>query len=72
MAGSCEGAGVFAADTQILPVNTRISKITTTRPRPPLGPYPQLLLCGHEGKAPINSRMSTMSRIVPIDIIFFR
>lgn len=44
--------------------------ITTTNPSPPLGPYPHDLLCGHVGIAPINTRIKTISRIVPNDISF--
>jgi hypothetical protein len=31
----------------------------------PLGAYPQLLLWGHEGIAPINKRTNTTNKIVP-------
>lgn len=53
------------------PVNNRIRSTTTTRPRIPLGKYPQLRLCGQEGSAPTNMRISTTSRMVPIDIVLF-
>jgi hypothetical protein len=31
-----------------------------------VGPYPQLLLCGHIGNAPISIRIKITSKIVPI------
>jgi hypothetical protein len=36
------------------------------RPSAPLGRYPQLLLCGQDGIAPINSKIRMIKRIVPI------
>ena len=35
-------------------------------PIPPLGQYPQLLLYGHLGTAPINKRMRITIRMMPI------
>jgi hypothetical protein len=37
------------------------------KPRPPLGPYPQLLLCGQAGNAPSNIRTSRTINMVPIN-----
>jgi hypothetical protein len=50
---------------QILPITSRIITITNTNPRPPDGPYPHFLLCGHAGTAPSKSKMRTTSRTVP-------
>lgn len=49
---------------QILPSSTRMMTIIRIVPRPPLGPYPHLLLCGHVGSAPMRRRMRTTSRMV--------
>ena len=38
----------------ILPRRRRIRTIKRIVPIPPLGQYPQFLLCGHDGTAPIN------------------
>jgi hypothetical protein len=38
----------------------------TISPMPPLGPYPQLLLCPHVGNTPTNAKMRIIRRIVPI------
>lgn len=35
-------------------------------PSPPLGPYPQLLLWGHEGNEPTRKRIRMISSTVPI------
>ena len=42
--------------------------MSTIRPTPPLGPYPQLRLCGQAGMAPTNSKIKMISRIVEIPI----
>jgi hypothetical protein len=40
-------------------------------PIPPLGQYPQFLLYGHVGTAPINRTMRIIKRMVPIlDLLF--
>jgi hypothetical protein len=44
----------------------------STSPSPPLGPYPQLLLWGHVGIAPMSMSTTTMSRIIPMDMAFLR
>jgi len=44
--------------------------ITTTKPSPPLGAYPQLRLCGHVGNVPRSIRMRITSRIVPSIAVF--
>ena len=41
-------------------------------PKIPLGPYPQLWLCGHVGKAPTSKIMIIISTISPIFISFCR
>ena len=46
------------------PININTNNITSTVPRSPEGPYPQLRACGQEGKAPTRSRISMMSSIV--------
>ena len=38
----------------------------TISPMPPLGPYPQLLLCPHVGNTPTNAKMRIIRRIVPM------
>lgn len=38
----------------------------------PMGLYPQLRLCGHDGKAPISIRIKIISKIVPTDMIALR
>ena len=48
-----------------LPINTKTIRMITIRPKPPLGPYPQFLLCDHDGIAPINIRIKTINNIVP-------
>ena len=42
----------------------RISRINRMVPRPPLGAYPQFLLCGQVGSAPIRIRMMMIRRIL--------
>ena len=39
--------------------------INKTMPKPLLGPYPHLRLCGQLGKAPIKSNTRAINRIVP-------
>jgi hypothetical protein len=41
---------------------------TMTAPSAPLGPYPQLRLCGQLGSAPTNSRIRRINTIVPNDM----
>lgn len=36
-------------------------KMTTIRPPPPLGPYPQFRLCDHVGSAPSNNKIKITS-----------
>ena len=38
----------------------------TISPMPPLGPYPQLLLCPHVGNTPTKAKIRMIRRIVPI------
>jgi hypothetical protein len=38
----------------------------TISPMPPLGPYPQLLLCPHVGNTPTSAKMRIIRRIVPM------
>jgi len=38
----------------------------TISPMPPLGPYPQLLLCPHVGNTPTNAKIRIIRRIVPM------
>lgn len=38
-------------------------------PAPPLGRYPQDLLCGHTGITPNSANTRIMSKIVPIDMV---
>jgi hypothetical protein len=38
----------------------------TISPMPPLGPYPQLLLCPHVGNTPTNAKMRIIRTIVPM------
>src|SRR3972149_10451206 len=48
------------------PSSTRIKRTTRIVPTVPLGPYPQLRLCGHVGSTPTSIRTRITSRIVPI------
>jgi len=50
----------------ILPSRIRIRTIKRIVPIPPLGQYPQFLLYGHLGNAPINKRMRITNRMTPI------
>ena len=50
---------------QILPKMMRMTTIKRIVPNPPLGKYPQSLLCGHRGHAPRNARRRTTINIVP-------
>ena len=43
----------------------------TTRPMPPLGAYPQLLLCGHAGMAPNSIKIKITKTIVPNMFVSF-
>src|SRR5512140_3650403 len=47
------------------PMTNSTIRINSTTPTSPLGPYPQLLACGHTGKTPISARITTISRMVP-------
>jgi hypothetical protein len=49
----------------IRPVSNRMRTTMTTKPKAPLGPYPQPLLWGHDGKTPISIKTKTISRMVP-------
>ena len=53
------------------PINIRIRIITKTVPNPPVGPYPQFLLCGHVGKAPIRNKIKITRMMVVSDICNF-
>src|ERR1017187_8279352 len=50
---------------QILPSKSRTTRITRTKPSPPVGPYPQFRLCGQVGRAPSNIRTSRTTKTVP-------
>ena len=54
-----------ANDCHSRPINSSTIMTISTNPNPPLGQYPQLLLCGHAGMAPINIRIRTINRMVP-------
>src|SRR5436190_2850845 len=58
-------ASVILQRHQSLPIRRSTTRITKTSPSPPLGPYPQLRLCGQCGSAPSNMRMRITRRIVP-------
>jgi len=58
------------ARAYILPSTNKINRITRIKPTPPLGPYPQLLLCGHAGTAPTNANARIINRINPILMSF--
>src|SRR5664279_4491854 len=60
---------IRALPAQIMPSKSRTTRITRTKPSPPVGPYPQFRLCGQVGRAPINIRTSKTTKIVP-NIIF--
>lgn len=51
--------------SQIRPSKIRTTKMARTRPKPPLGPYPQLRLCGQAGNVPINIKTSNTTGTVP-------
>src|ERR1700676_356018 len=51
------------------PVSSKIKRISTTSPMPPLGPYPQLRLWGHAGMAPTNISTRRTIRIVTILVL---
>lgn len=40
--------------------------MTRTSPTPPVGAYPQLLLCDHVGSAPTSAKIKITINIVPI------
>jgi hypothetical protein len=48
------------------PSRSRTIRMITISPMPPLGPYPQLLLCPHVGNTPTNAKMRIIRRIVPM------
>src|SRR5665647_217340 len=52
-----------------MPNKSKITRITTIRPTPPLGPYPHDRLCGQAGITPKSAKTKTMSNIVPSDMI---
>ncbi len=39
------------------------------RPSPPLGAYPQLLLCGQAGNDPTSSNATTITMMVPMPMV---
>src|SRR5271155_128310 len=57
---------------QIFPSNNNTIRTTTMSPTPPLGPYPQLLLCPQVGNTPTSAKIRTIRRIVPILIFLPR
>jgi hypothetical protein len=59
-------SGPSTASVQIFPRRSRIIRMTTISPMPPVGPYPQLLLCPHVGNTPTKARIRMIRRIVPI------
>jgi hypothetical protein len=52
------------------PVNNSTMRMTSNRLSPPLGPYPQLLLCGQVGIAPSNIKIKTINNIIPKPMVF--
>ena len=54
------------ARPQSRPDNTIRTTMISTRPRPPLGPYPQFLLWDQRGVDPINNTMRTINNNVPV------
>lgn len=50
----------------ILPDNNSMSNMMTIIPNPPLGKYPQFLLCDQVGSAPTINNIKTMSNILLI------
>jgi hypothetical protein len=57
---------IASRQVQIFPRTSRIIRMRTISPMPPLGPYPQLLLCPHVGNTPTKAKIRMMRRIVPI------
>jgi len=49
---------------QMRPIRSSTMTMMRINPSPPLGPYPQLRLCGHDGITPMSASTSTMIRIV--------
>ncbi len=49
---------------QSLPSNHKIRIMIKIVPKIPLGPYPHLELCGHDGKAPISNKIRMITSIV--------
>lgn len=47
-----------------LPKSHKIRTIIKIVPKIPLGPYPQLALCGHEGIAPMSNKIRIMINTV--------
>ena len=64
MTAKCFRRGCQQA-AQILPSKTRITRMVRTNPNPPVGPYPQLRLCGQAGSAPSNINTSKTTNTVP-------
>lgn len=52
------------------PISNRTITMIKTSPMPPLGPYPQPLLWGQLGTAPININTRIINNTVPNDIFF--
>ena len=53
------------------PISNNTIRISTTSPRPPLGPYPQLRLCPQVGRAPMRIRIRTIRRMSEMDMAVF-
>ena len=64
-ADGSRGAQANAGTAHIRPSRTKTTRMTSTTPNPPVGPYPQFLLCGQVGRAPSNIRMSKTTKTVP-------
>ena len=56
--------GTGGSEHQRRPIRINTSRITTIRPSPPVGAYPQLRLWGHAGKAPRSIRIKRIKRTV--------
>lgn len=56
---------IFSRVDQILPNKSRITRISTTSPTPPLGAYPHDRLCGQMGMIPTSANIKIMSKMVP-------
>ena len=61
-----EISAIAPRQVQIFPRRSRIIRIRTISPMPPVGPYPQLLLCPHVGNTPTKAKIRMIRRIVPI------